>query len=256
MVDAAVDADELDLRLSCEKSKQDSDVALYTFDDDPVGVIVDAQGANSATIVGTVAYVDGPIPTCGPAIRFSAAVQGYGIIADDPAWQLTDGSVDFWFRASSFPPSLAGLVSRDGGGTSTPGHLGVFLDSTGRVGFRLQEMDAVETFGGGVCSEAGAVALNEWNHLGLNFGSAGPELWLNGTALDAPGMLDTVICQTGNAIGINGNTNPWTVGINSGSSEDGTGLPVTQPFDGAMDHLRISAIRRDFSGPAFAKPAP
>jgi hypothetical protein len=254
-VDAAVDASEKDTRLSCEKAKDDSEVALYTFNDDIGGVIVDALGTNSASTVGTVAYVDGPIPACGQAIRFSAATQGYGFIPDDPAWQLTSGSVDFWFRASSFPPELAAFLSRDGSGTTTPGHLGIFLTPAGRVGLRLQGMNAADTLGG-VCSEDGAVVVNEWNHLGTNFGSAGTELWLNGTKVDAPGMLNIVTCQSGTGIGISGNTNPWTVGINSGPSADGTGLPVTQPFDGAMDQLRISAIRRDFSGPAYAKPAP
>jgi hypothetical protein len=252
---SAIDAAEvIDLRLSCERGAENLDVALYDFDDDLAGVIVDALGNNSGTTVGNVVYVDGPVSACGRAIQFSASTQGYGLIADSPAWQLADGSVDFWFRASSYPPDLAGMLSRDAGGTSTPGHLGIFLDSTGRVGFRLQEQDAVQTFGGGVCSEAGAVVLGEWNHLGINFGSDGTELWLNGSVVDEPGNLDTVLCQTGNAIGINGNANPWTIGINSGTSEDGMALPVIQPFEGAMDHLRISSSPRKFSGPAYAKP--
>jgi len=48
--------------------------------------------------------------------------------------------------------------------------------------------------------------------------------------------------------GIDGNDNPWTVGIGSWSSMEGGLDSLNAPLvGGAVDELRISAVRRDFS---------
>ncbi len=249
------DADPGDVRLSCAGSEEQVSLAIFNFDEDPLGVVLDSAGPNSGRWVGVARYVEGPSADCGQAVSFAGVVTDHVVIPDAPEWQIPTGSIDFWFRVASIPDSASSIVSRDALGTDFAGHINVLVSDEQRLGVRVQRMGA-GTDVGVVCSSPGSIFANSWNHAGINFGSPGLELWLNSKRADSPGALDGFECQTGIDEGIDGNLNPWVLGAGTGGSDDGSATPVNRPFDGSIDHFRISATRRDFSGRGYSKPAP
>ena len=98
-------------------------------------------------------------------------------------------------------------------------------------------------------------------HVGVNFGGAqGLQLFVDGLlaseTTDATfGSYDYPCdgdypCNTSTTKGIMGNSNPWVIGANSMSSQDGQAGPVYLHLGGAVDYVRISSVRRDFSAGA------
>lgn len=228
----------------CPLSDVDT-VSLFSVDGDMGGsVLTDAAGTLDGLVAGGVASTMAGPGGCGEALTFPIGVAGR--LLDAPAWQLDDGSVDLWVRRPGSLTTFAGLVTRDATGNRA-GHFAIFIGPTGRVVTRLQTGSG----SGQVCSEV-ALAVDEWTHIGVNFGSAGLELWVNGESVQGGGTIVgpngvTLTCGSGIAGGIAGNNNHWVIGASNASFADATDSYRDGFADGAIDHFRISRSRRDFS---------
>lgn len=237
MLDAA-------MQISCPAPDSDT-LALFSFDGvSGMTTLTDGTGNHDGVIDGGAASsLPGSSP-CGEALLATAGVAGQ--ILDAPAWQLEDGSVDFWVRRPTSPAAFAGLLTRDATG-SRAGHFGVFVGASGRAAVRVQTGAGT----GFVCTEA-ALPTEEWVHLGINFGAAGLELWLNGERMMGTGSMIgpnevTLNCNSGVAGGIAGNNNRWVVGASNASLGEESAGHTDHFENGALDHVRISRVRRDFT---------
>jgi hypothetical protein len=150
-------------------------LALFDFEDGvsplPVGsTVFDVQRAHPALVHGTgLTFGDGPAG-CGRALVFPATnAASFLEIADSPAFDLAEGSIDFWFRPNRCPQGeAAGLLSRDAMGEALPGHLAVNWGVDCQLAVRLQRpgFDTAEKV-------PGILSLNVWHHIGMNFGPQG-----------------------------------------------------------------------------------
>lgn len=197
-------------------------------------------------------------PGCGAAIAFGTTGL-YGVVPDSPEWDLDEGSIDFWFRFTAGAETHLGLLSRDAEGQALPGHVSVALSANRTLVARLQSTTD-EVY---LCSDAPMSPLR-WHHVGLSFG-AEPALWVDGALatgpetvrIEQPGFVDDVPCGGAFSGGISGNDNPWVIGASTTFAREGEGQPVTSPFvNGAIDHLRISSVTRDFSRFVAPDPSP
>ncbi len=251
---ASTDAEPLgpDVAVGCERGADDATLALYTFDSDGVGRVADALGVHDGTVTGGVSYAAGPSEECGLAMVFDGSDGNYAVVEDAETWRLDEGSVDFWLRIDSLPDTFFGVISRDASGTDAHGHLTVFVDSDGRLVGRVQELGA-ESDLGATCSAAGALTVGEWSHVAINFGGQAPsELWLNGQLVDELGAGNGVsaTCQSQVATAMD-NVEPWVFGMTTYRSPSGEFAPIYGSFEGAIDSVRISSRRRDYSEPQY-----
>jgi hypothetical protein len=233
IVDGAVD--DAGVELHCSTTAPGV-VALYPFDPDVDSLdLTDVVGDHAGTIGGGMAeWVSGPAG-CGTAIQFPAPVVGH--LPDSPSWDLATGSIDLWIRAPSTPDYNDSVLSRDAGGTALPGHFLLDINMAGALSVRMQNEGGDFYY----CGET-PLSVGRWVHVGMNFGPPEAELWLDGEIAEG--------CAGGTDRGIDGNDNPWVLGANNANSSEGTSDIITNHLDGvALDHLRISSVRRDFSNP-------
>jgi hypothetical protein len=215
---------------ACAASTDSATLALYTFDNaQDQTTIKDLTGRLDGTVVGSgVSLVDGK-PGCGKAIAFSGSA-GHVLIPSDAALEnLNEGSVDFWIRVDG--DGQQGVLSRDAKYQAKPGHLSILITGERRVHVRLQ--DTTREYE--VSSER--MEGTGWHHVGVCFGSSTLTLHLDGKQQDS----------TSTSAGIAGNQNPLVLGGLSWGSEEGGSDPVEYPLRGALDSVRISSTRRDFS---------
>lgn len=169
----------------------------------------------------------GDQPGAFPALSDGAAAfdgsDDYVEIPHDPAYELANGSVQFWFKADSLGGDQ-GLWSKDSSGYDSGGHLSIYLDGS-QLEVRLQSTGQSYF----VDSASGAVSAGTWHHVAFTFGSGGMQLYLDGALVDSDGY-------TG---GLTGNTEPIAIGADTGGSGNGTVSPVRREFDGAIDEVAI-----------------
>ncbi len=237
--DAGVDSGPDDPR--CPASA-DGVVALYTFAGvDGVASVPDVVGGHDGQVQnGTASVWSGP-RGCGEAFRMPSATTRYVAVPDSEAWDLPEGSADFWFIRLSGAPTRAGLLARDAFGTSEPGHMRVVIEGDGRLLFRIQNAGTTELY-------ASPPAPGAWHHVGVNWGAAGLELWFDGVMADS----------NPEARSIDGNDNPWVIGADLWNGVDGSFPPErvnSISTNTGIDHVRISSVRRDFSSYAALAPA-
>lgn len=246
--DAAVHPDaEVPIHAECDPPDED-DVALYNFDND-VGTssISDAVGAHRGRLVGMgTSWVPGP-PGCGRAIGFSSSssIDGYGLVPDSLAWDLDEGSVDFWVKLGDQPPRTRqlGLVARDMDGDGR-GRFSVRSACDGTIVAKLEYGQSGVAY---QCSNA-PVPLERWSHVEVRFGPPGFELLLDGVrqtrtgtvGLLGAGCTDSVVCGTSVTGGLVGNIAPWVIGADARDLQVNSLTGLDAPFiSGAIDHLRI-----------------
>lgn len=224
----------------------DDTVLLLTFDEETA---TDALGNNDGTIVGEPTWTDGPLG-CGRAIGFPLGGTTHVELPDSMDWHLPDGSLDFWFRRDT-GTGTAVLLSRERDEFGN-GHFAVLLSNREEVYVRLQNAAEQESAS---CSEP--LAVGEWHHIGVNFGAGGLELWLDGEVTlrtdvgqvtDSVGQL-TMQCDGGGTVSLRpADVLEWVVGA-SGIRATASGEWSDFFNGGAIDYLRISSVRRDFSDP-------
>jgi hypothetical protein len=236
----------------CVATPDSDTLALYTFDSDSGNTIRDAADSHHGTLVGApdVRHVAGR-PGCGKALYLEPgnSKTHHAAVPHSPDWELTTGSVDLWVRFDNsvdpaHPGHYLGLLTRDATQVG-PGHFALLRLCDGAVTARIQ----TKTGEGFACSAP--LEEHAWYHLGINFGPAGLELHVNGKR---SARKDTIQCAKYNfkcgegiTTGIAGNSNPWVLGANSWDSTEGQATPVKGPLGGALDSVRISKVRRDFS---------
>ena len=237
--DAAADAGD-DL---CPDADEDT-IALYRFD--PAGNLTDSAGDHDGELVGPALQTPDGQAGCGQVVAFAAG--GSSFIEVDPSddFDLAIGSIDLFVRAGPLGTER-GIFSRDAIGVGT-GHLTALIDEDGRFVVRLQAIGNEDV----ICSDALAVP-GQWHHLAINFGAPRAELYLDGvlgTTDDAVTILDTgnFTCNTDHPEGIATEGLPWVFGAENTASDTGDTDDAAGFFDGgAIDHVRVSSVRRDFS---------
>lgn len=229
----------------CVAAADPDTVALLTFEGSGA-TAVDLTGQHPGTLVGQVARVTGP-SDCGNAVEFDELATNYVAIPDAPAWDLDEGSLDFWLRidTATSAQGVRGLVSRDAKLSVKPGHITLFQMCDGGIAVRLQDTTNEYIR----CSPP--VALGVWHYIGINFGTGGLQLFVDGSEASRTDLQKCSFdlqCGTTTNKGIAGNDNPWVLGASSGSSNEGQATPVAASFDGAIDSFRVSSVRRVFGG--------
>ncbi len=217
-------------------------LADYRFNDDAA---MDETGNHHGTIQGaSVQSVDeGP---CASALAFTSP-NTYIRIDDSPTWELESGSIDLWVRIPE-NNEVIGLVSKDAANSAEPGHFSLIQSTDGRIAVRGQ----TTTTSSMVCSDA-PVTAESWIHIGVNFGSPGNQLWIDGVPQNGTGSVfvsDGGLAPCVGVLGlpIAGNSNPWVVGASAIVSADGSAEPADGYLEGgAMAQFRIGSVRRDFS---------
>lgn len=238
---------------TCAGTADAATLALYTFEADPPGVISDRTGNHPGVRSGRVATVPGPAG-CGSAIEFTAltSTAGFAEIPDDPAWDLSTGSIDFWVRfdenTTTYPEVM---LSRDAIGFAAPGHLGFYRSCDGTIVARLQRNGQSAH----LCADA-PTPQGVWTHVALNFGAPRVELFIDGARTTTTRQIGlsgrlcssmTVACGSVVDWGIEGNDNPWVLGSGTHIAVEGTGRPLDGYIrGGALDSVRISSQRRAF----------
>ena len=218
------------------------------------GQMTDSLARNNGRLIYPSNTVSGP-PDCGRALEGEEDTVGMHAVLDpSPDWALASGSIDFFvlLREPPGPPfdeettSTKFILTRDSRGLGA-GHLSIGYDSGGRLLLNLETGNNEIV----LCTEPN-LPQDVWHHVGVNFGPPGVELYLNGVAKREAGISTLVYaepCWTfedSPTVGLDGNTNAWTILASNWPSPPGTAQNVWRFFDGRLDQLRFSSIRRDF----------
>lgn len=226
-------------------------VALYPFDaDEGRTQVSDLLGGHNGSVqLGVVTTVAGP-DGCSRAFSFGANAQ-YIVLDDSPDWDMDAGSIDLWLWLPAELQTHVGLLSRDLSGRDQPGHFSLFVDDEGRAIVRVQpQAEDFDNSTDAVACSAALLPREAWVHLGVNFGPPEVELYVDGVLGQWNGTNSITSdwgCGQPGAWGIAGNDLPWAVGRTTFES---TGILEYLEFPAsgcAIDHLRISNRRRDFT---------
>ncbi len=234
-------------------------VAAYAME----GGLADDMAAFHGEVISPVgalpAYDDAGPTSCGMALLTSD--QYYVVVDDAAAFHLTTGAIEFWMRSSGAPAegTRHGVVSRDAKGKAAAGHISAYLyeteiddtqrlDHAGRLIIRAQEQDGGDEYY--LCSMS-LLPAGAWIHVGVNLGDPF-ELYIDGVRQQptAAKIASTTIvnCNGDDVFGIDGNSNPWVLGVASDKSDEGDyNLPYDPFVGGAIDEFGISSVRRDFA---------
>lgn len=150
----------------------------------------------------------------------------YVEIPDDPAFQLTQGTISIRLNATDI--GEAGndtLFSRDSSMYDDGGHVKAYVMGNGSVGVRIQDTSNSYYLN----SAPGLISDGQWHHVALSFGDEGLTLYVDGAVADSSSY-------TG---GIAGNTEPWTLGADQQSSGDGIANSLTNYFNGGLDEFAV-----------------
>lgn len=235
-------------------------LVLIRFDSLEGATLANAAGSkHSGTLRGTEGHLVAAQPGCGKAVQIpdAQASGSFVEIADSPAWDLLQGSIDLWVRFDASTQGYRGIVGRDALSFHEDGHLTVARTCDGSILARLQH-------GGNSyaqCSHPG-LPTGAWIHVGVNFGPVtGLQLFINGSQHKRTGDVMTAAhalatkclrvetCDKTIDKGIAGNDNPWVIGAVTKFSIDGGATPVHFSLGGAIDDLRISSVTREFTPP-------
>lgn len=200
-----------------------------------------------------------PAPCGATALGFDG--RSYAIIPHWDRWQEVR-SVDFWLIAPTMTTAgrPRGILSRDANTHGDGGHLTVARSNSNRITVRVQP-DRSRPEEEKRCSPP--YDLTRWVHVGVNVGSPSLELWIDGVLVDEVGVdevsenLATLGCSDDveihptEPIDLCCTSAPWVLGGSNVESTEGT-VDLLRDLlpDGAMDRLRFSTERRDFSAAA------
>lgn len=253
---APKEADALAVPESCPNLASTA-IALWVFEGVANTLVPDlVAGRNGQWFGDGVIGATAP-GACGSSISFPGSGSNYILVPSDPAWELTEGSLDFWLRPGP-PGGIRALVSRDRVGSMLPGHFGVFLVSDNRLVVRIQEATSAPSGGTvvGLCSNT-PLDPDAWVHVGVNFGPPAAELVINGLPAQFAGMLPNAESTLGNfrcglnsSQGIAGNLEPWVFGGSYHQSGLSDEVKAFAKF-ATLGRIRLSPQRRNFhtSGP-------
>ncbi len=121
-------------------------------------------------------------------------------------------------------------MSKDSGGYDTGGHLTVLLESSGKIRYRLQNINATKEI-----YSVKTITDSEWHHVVFSFGEQGMQLFIDGE-LDS--QLNFTSGLGDNSGGL-GNFEPIVIGGNAWNSGDKIATPVLNKFVGKIEALAI-----------------
>ena len=143
--------------------------------------------------------LDDPGPStpygAGSAVEFFNDDDDYIAIPHHEAFELTNGTIQFWLNTDR-THGIQGILSKDHAGYGDGGHLGIWLDGDQLV-VRLQSTE--ESYY--VVSNV-PIDKHEWHYVVFTFGEGGMNLYLDA-------MLVGSNLYNG---GIENNTEPWVIG--------------------------------------------
>ena len=113
----------------------------------------------------------------GQAARFDG-VDDHLVVDHDPALSIATGTIAFWFRATD-PSMDQAMVSKDGSGLATGGHVSLFLWSMGKLRLRAQDdtTDIVDHL------TTDAIMPARWYHVAVVFTGARVRFFLDGAMI-------------------------------------------------------------------------
>lgn len=178
-------------------------------------------------------YQNGTTPGIGVNFRYDTAARFDGVddhvaIPHHDAFLLNEGSVQLWFRADRVS-GTQGIFGKAAWGYGTGGHFAIWLEGT-KLKAGLESATATYTFGDV------DVAVNQWYHVVVTFGSNGMKMYLNG--LDR--ASHTYTGGLGTSSGGTGNYEPIALGVSTGSCyPSGTLNNWGNPYKGLIDEVAI-----------------
>ena len=101
----------------------------------------------------------------------------------------------------------------------------MYVNSDGSVSLRMQDTDTSYEFG----SASVLVTTGTWHHVAVTFGPDGARLYLDGVEVGSDPY-------TG---GIDGNTEPFTLGASQSISDDNIANALQDHFDGQLDEFAV-----------------
>jgi hypothetical protein len=216
-------------------------VALYDFENVVGTTVPDRTGRHTGELRGAAVLEPGPA-ACGSALQIRN--DSYVYIAPDPAWQLSEGSVDFWVKLPNpLPGTTMAIISRDAHFT-TGGDFTVYVAADGTIAARLQRGQATAVR----CSTQ-PVPPGKWTKVGFNFGPQGTALYVDGAQGAGTKFLDFIMapCGTDATGGLTGNDYEFVIGASLDRADAASVEGLTFFLNGgAVDDVRISSVRRAF----------
>jgi hypothetical protein len=216
-------------------------IALYDFEDVVGTTIPDRSGRHAGEARGGVVLEPGP-GACGSALQIHDG--SYVFIPPDPAWQIEEGSVEFWVRLpATLPNATMAVISRDAHFT-TNGDFTVYVASDGTIVARLQRPEATAVR----CSTRPA-APGKWTKVGFNFGPQGTALYVDGEQGMGTKFMDFIMATCGaDAMGgLTGNDYEIVIGASLDRADAASTDQLAFALNGgAVDDVRISNVRRSF----------
>lgn len=242
-LDAGFDAGAPSTPFDCAMPVDGATIAVYTMLDADRGQLPDERRIHNGTFPRVPPGVIAGPPGCEQAMIVESTMT-YGVVPDSADFARRDGSIEV--RMFLTTDLVGGIVSRDATGIGE-GHFSLLMDEGGALVARF------ETGGRYVaaCSDA-RVPPGRWFYVGVNFSAAGPELWINGVRQRGMGMWriegEMGACGGTTAVSLQGESNPWLFGTGSWRTLNGMSEPANPATVGlVLDHVRISAMPRDFS---------
>ncbi len=208
---------------ACQQAAGDQELARFRFD----GNLDEVEGRATLVGIGEIGFGEGP-GGCDEAVRFGE--EGYLVLDDSPAWDVSLISVSFWFFAPACGAGesfdATGLISRDADLRQQPGHFTVGWTSSCSLWIRLQRQDPEEDTIVSAPADPG-----RWHHVQVRVGPPNLRLWVDGTPLAEASTEATLM----------GNDNPWAFGANTRRSVEGMVTPIQSQANGfLLDEVRLT----------------
>ncbi len=203
-------------------TKTNSPVLELRFDDGASGTASDSSGNGFDGTYFGGASGNGVALVSGTSAVFDG-LDDYIEVADDPAFDLAEGTVFLTFNADSVSGRM-GLLSRDATGLEAGGHFDLNVSLGGTLQLRMQ--DATTSY---QANTAVTIVPGTDYDVAVTWGADGMRVYIDG-------VQQGFNAYTG---GIVGATESWTIGASQWQSALNSTSGLNSFFDGRIDDLRI-----------------